>query len=197
MLDRGSPLLDSQNTLILPWTVNHLARGSMKNAANCASYCELQDTWTSTFRTHIAVLGYCSWTIPGWGSFLFPRLPGSHTRPAVSSARYNPECDERRRRMRNVAGLKLEVRISTEIRPLKIDKNRVRERDEQSSSSAQNTGRRFLVEQFKHWFSGRLAVRVERVDNTQAVCLRDTQKTWHNITQTQSKMWDVTSSSFI
>jgi hypothetical protein len=25
-----------------------LARGSMKNAANCASTCELQDTWTST-----------------------------------------------------------------------------------------------------------------------------------------------------
>lgn len=52
--------------------------------------------------------------------------------------------------MRNVAGLKLEVRISIEIRPLKVDKNRVRERDEQLSSSAQNTGRRFLVEQFKH-----------------------------------------------
>jgi hypothetical protein len=25
--------------------VDHLARGSMKNAANCASTCELQDTW--------------------------------------------------------------------------------------------------------------------------------------------------------
>jgi len=37
--------------------VDHLARGSMKNAANCASTCELQDTWTSTFRTHIAVHG--------------------------------------------------------------------------------------------------------------------------------------------
>lgn len=53
----------------LPWTVDHLARGSMKNAANCASTCELQDTWTSTFRTHIAVHGYNSWTTPGWGSF--------------------------------------------------------------------------------------------------------------------------------
>lgn len=40
----------------------------MKNAANCASTCELQDTWTSTFRTHIAVLGYYSWTTPDWGS---------------------------------------------------------------------------------------------------------------------------------
>lgn len=27
----------------------------MKNAAKCASECELQDTWASTFRTHIAV----------------------------------------------------------------------------------------------------------------------------------------------
>ena len=26
------------------YTVDHLARGSMKNAANCASECELQDT---------------------------------------------------------------------------------------------------------------------------------------------------------
>lgn len=58
-----------------PWTVDHLARGSMKNAANCASTCELQDTWTSTFRTHIAVLGYCSWTTPGWGSCYITRLP--------------------------------------------------------------------------------------------------------------------------
>lgn len=56
--------------------MDHLARGSMKNAANCASTCELQDTWTSTIRTHIAVLGYCSWTTPGWGSFLFIRLSG-------------------------------------------------------------------------------------------------------------------------
>lgn len=27
----------------------------MKNAANCENLCELQDTWTSTFWTHIAV----------------------------------------------------------------------------------------------------------------------------------------------
>lgn len=60
----------------LPWTVDHLARGSMKNAANCASTCELQDTWTSTFRTHIAVLGYCSRTTPGWGSYHIQRLLG-------------------------------------------------------------------------------------------------------------------------
>lgn len=53
----------------LPWTVDHLARGSMKNAANCASTCELQDTWTSTFRTHIAVHGLMSRTTSGWGSF--------------------------------------------------------------------------------------------------------------------------------
>ena len=54
----------------LPWTVDHLARGSMKNAANCASTCELQDTWTSTFRTHIAVRGFYFRTTPGWGSFI-------------------------------------------------------------------------------------------------------------------------------
>ena len=35
-------------------TVDHLARGSMKNAANCASECELQDIWASTLWTHIA-----------------------------------------------------------------------------------------------------------------------------------------------
>lgn len=67
--------------IIQPWTVDHLARGSMKNAANCASTCELQDTWTSTFRTHIAVRGYYSWTTPDWGSckqpdcLLFVPLP--------------------------------------------------------------------------------------------------------------------------
>lgn len=36
--------------------MDHLARGSMKNAAKCATNCELQDTWTLTFRTHIAPL---------------------------------------------------------------------------------------------------------------------------------------------
>lgn len=33
-----------------------MARGSMKNAAKCATICELQDTRTLTLRTHIAVL---------------------------------------------------------------------------------------------------------------------------------------------
>lgn len=51
-----------------PWTVDHLVRRSMKNAANCASTCELQDTWTLIFRTHIAVLGYYFQTTPDWGS---------------------------------------------------------------------------------------------------------------------------------
>jgi hypothetical protein len=46
----------------------------MKNAANCASKCELQDTWTSTILTLIAVLGYCSRTTPGRGSFSFRRV---------------------------------------------------------------------------------------------------------------------------
>lgn len=68
----------------LPWTVDHLARGSMKNAANCASTCELQDTWTSTFRTHIAVLGFCSRTTPGWGSYQFQRLLGFLFREKMS-----------------------------------------------------------------------------------------------------------------
>ena len=53
-----------------PWTVDHLVRRSMKNAANCASTCELQDTWTLIFRTHIAVLGYYFQTTPDWGSCL-------------------------------------------------------------------------------------------------------------------------------
>ena len=39
--------------------MDHLARGSMKNAANCASECELQDTWASTLWTHIAELAFC------------------------------------------------------------------------------------------------------------------------------------------
>ena len=39
------------------WAVDHLARGSMKNAANCASECELQDIWASTLWTHIAGCG--------------------------------------------------------------------------------------------------------------------------------------------
>ena len=39
------------------WAVDHLARGSMKNAANCASECELQDIWASTLWTHIADCG--------------------------------------------------------------------------------------------------------------------------------------------
>jgi len=34
--------------------VDHSARGSMKNAANCVQTCELQDTWTPTFRTQMA-----------------------------------------------------------------------------------------------------------------------------------------------
>lgn len=33
-----------------------MARGSMKDAAKCATSCELQDTRTLTHRTHIAVL---------------------------------------------------------------------------------------------------------------------------------------------
>lgn len=37
-----------------PRTVDHLARGSTKNAANCASLCKMQITRTSTCRTHIA-----------------------------------------------------------------------------------------------------------------------------------------------
>ena len=36
------------------YTVDHLARGSMKNGANSVMPCELQDTWTSTLWTHIA-----------------------------------------------------------------------------------------------------------------------------------------------
>lgn len=31
---------------IWPWTVDHLARGSMKSAAKCANPCELQNTWS-------------------------------------------------------------------------------------------------------------------------------------------------------
>lgn len=37
-------LLTETNLKIQHYTVDHLARGSMKNAANCASECELQDT---------------------------------------------------------------------------------------------------------------------------------------------------------
>jgi len=44
--------------------VDHLARGSMKNAANCASECELQDIWASTLWTHIADTG--SSTVHVW-----------------------------------------------------------------------------------------------------------------------------------
>ena len=46
----------------------------MKNAANCVLTCELQDTWTLTFWTHIAVhtdlflLLEAVWTTHGWGS---------------------------------------------------------------------------------------------------------------------------------
>lgn len=39
-----------------PRTVDHLARGSMKTAANCASSCNPQVMRTSTSRTHIAAL---------------------------------------------------------------------------------------------------------------------------------------------
>lgn len=49
--------------LSLKWqhcTVDHLARGSMKNAANCVSECELQDIWASTLWTHIADTGSSS-----------------------------------------------------------------------------------------------------------------------------------------
>ena len=37
--------------------MDHLARGSMKNAANCVSECELQDIRASTLWTHIAERG--------------------------------------------------------------------------------------------------------------------------------------------
>ena len=40
--------------------MDHLAQGSMKNAASCETSCELQDTWTSTFWTHIAEWGFVS-----------------------------------------------------------------------------------------------------------------------------------------
>jgi hypothetical protein len=43
-LDRGALALGRRGTLSQPRTVDHLARGSMKNAAKCASACELQDT---------------------------------------------------------------------------------------------------------------------------------------------------------
>jgi len=39
------------------FTVDHLARESMKNGASSVILCELQDTWTSTFWTHIAENG--------------------------------------------------------------------------------------------------------------------------------------------
>jgi len=37
-----------------------LARGSMKNAANCVTQCELQDTWTPTVRRRRLCIGV-SW----------------------------------------------------------------------------------------------------------------------------------------
>ena len=53
------------------YTVDHLAWGSMKNAANCASECELQDTRTSTLWTHIADCGYPP-SMSGSGSVQHP-----------------------------------------------------------------------------------------------------------------------------
>lgn len=50
-----------------PRVVDHLARGSMKNAANCVQTCELQDTWTPTFWTHMAAWNKFQ-AMSGWGS---------------------------------------------------------------------------------------------------------------------------------
>jgi hypothetical protein len=50
-----------------PRVVDHSARGSMKNAANCVQTCELQDTWTPTFWTQMAAWNKFQAT-SGWGS---------------------------------------------------------------------------------------------------------------------------------
>ena len=59
-----------------PRVVDHSARGSMKNAANCVQTCELQDTWTPTFWTHMAAWNKFQ-AMSGWGSDMKqePKLP--------------------------------------------------------------------------------------------------------------------------
>jgi hypothetical protein len=58
--------LYKKKTKYQPRVVDHSARGSMKNAANCVQTCELQDTWTPTFWTHMAVWNNFQ-TMFGWG----------------------------------------------------------------------------------------------------------------------------------
>ena len=41
-------------TQLVPWAVDHSARGSMKDAANCASSCKLQDTNIDISNAHCA-----------------------------------------------------------------------------------------------------------------------------------------------
>ena len=75
----------SDNLDIQLVTVDHLARGSMKNAAKCASACELQDTMSiDRSNAHGGRGQRVPWSSPVEGRFQQPsRPPRTHARTHV------------------------------------------------------------------------------------------------------------------